>query len=274
MADIKRYSLNVTMLGANGVAKDGQGNSVFKTPTYYGDTLRYINIQNLTSNTLKIYGAYQNPASEAPVYAVGAYMQISLALNNQIAQGVQISFINSSGDTTLVKNMMLEWTDKSLEWNSAMTQAFTGGSSTPNAVSIVNQPTVNIGNTPSVTVSGSASVTGDFDGTGSQGFSSAGTANAVNTLTIPGVAGKKIRLSHFSAVSLGAAVVNDSVITISDGASVIYRAGFGAGQARGQRIFCDFAIPIECGTGNSVTISCAAGGTGVIYHLNAGAYYK
>lgn len=118
----------LNMLGASGVAKDTAGNNVIFVPQQYRGKIAYINFQNLTDNTIKVFAPHDDITSANPVYVIGARMMFSLKLTQNLGEGVQLVFTNPDAATNaIVKALEIFWTDGSKNWNHSLATSYNGG---------------------------------------------------------------------------------------------------------------------------------------------------
>lgn len=103
------------------------------------------------------------------------------------------------------------------------------------------------------------------------------TANNVATsLTQAGVVGKSWYISYANwRVSGGAVGAANVSVTISDGATVIYRSAIPGSSANGTNLAIEFTNPIKITAGNAITYDIGASGTtNTLIHSNLGLFQR
>lgn len=100
--------------------------------------------------------------------------------------------------------------------------------------------------------------------------------NTATSLTQAGVSGKSWYVSYANwRVSGGATAASNQAVTISDGATVIYRSAVPASSANGTNLAIQFQHPIKITEGNAVTFAIGASGTaGTLIHANLGLFLR
>jgi hypothetical protein len=106
---------------------------------------------------------------------------------------------------------------------------------------------------------------------------SAVSVNVETTLTQAGVEGKSWYISYANWRVSGTAVVGATnlAITISDGATVIYRSAIPNGSINGTNLHVSWAHPIKITAGNSITYTIASpNNAGCVIYANMGLLQK
>jgi hypothetical protein len=279
------------MSGNSGRLFQNNGNIAFERPSQLRIELGYINIQNTTENTLNIYGLSDDTASSTPSYRIGSYMSISLKLNQKLAEGVIITYVNPNPSTTNdIKPLEIIWSEGSLNWNSTLAPSYTSNY-TGSSVNVINTPDVHVTNIPAVTVNGTPNVavtsiptvnvdivdTTSFDNDYVTVPMTVGSANVATSLTQAGVVGKSWYLCYANWRVSGSAPVGVSnlAVTIKDGATIIYRSAIPTASINGTSLSIEFPHPIKITAGNSFTLDIdTPNSVGCIIYANIGAFNK
>ncbi len=93
-------------------------------------------------------------------------------------------------------------------------------------------------------------------------------ANVAVTSTHAAVAGQRHFVTGFEAVSSGAALGNDVIVELREGATVRYRTQLGNAAVEGERAGVMFPRPRVFGLNTAVTLNAGAGGAGAIITLS------
>jgi hypothetical protein len=260
------------MIGSGGRLSQNNGDTAFRRPPQMRIELSYINIQNTTENTLKIYALTDDTSSTSPTYEIGGRMTISLKLTQRLYEGVIITF-NNPNPTTLndVKPLEVIWSEGSKGWGNSLAPSFST-SYTGSSVNVINTPNVNVANTPTVTFD-TTKFSNDYVDTPMTALS----ANVATTLTQSGVAGKSWYLCYVNWRVSGTAVVGATnlALTIKDGTTIIYQSAIPSASTNGTNLSITFPQPIKITQGNSFTYSIASpNNNGCIIYANIGAFNK
>ncbi len=293
------------MIGSSGRLSQNNGDICFIRPSQQRIKLEYINIQNTTENTLKIYSLNDDTNSAFPTYQIGGRMAISLKLTQKLSEGVVITFVNPN-PTTIdeIKPLEIIWSDVSKDWNSSLAPSyvndFVGQNvniiNTPHTIvdggtvnigniphSIIDSGVVNIGNVPHTVVdsgnisisniphvivdSGVINTNNDYSSTLTSSQN-----NTLSTLTAPAVANKRNYCTFISYNTKGGAIgFADVAITIKDGTTTIYNDTLTATSITGQKEYIPFNPPLQCNINTNLTLNIdASGTTGTIINANMG----
>lgn len=95
-----------------------------------------------------------------------------------------------------------------------------------------------------------------------------GTANAVATLTHAATVGQRHYVTGWEAVTKGAALGNDVVVELREGATVKWRSTLGNTAVQGERTGVMYPRALEFASGIAVTLTAEAGGALVIITLS------
>lgn len=285
------------MIGGSGRLSQNNGEIAFIRPSQQRVKLEYLNIQNTTVNSLKIYALSDDINNAHPTYEIGGRMAISLKLTQKMSEGVIITFINpDSATVSQVKPLEIIWSEYSKGWNSSFSPSY-GASYTGANVNVINTPSVSISGTPAVSVSGTPNVSvaniPAVTVNGTPNVSVTNTPN-VNVLTTPadstevhmtsaqnnlatsltqaGVAGKSWNVNHLNwRVGGGAIGASDVLITVKDGTTTIYQSVITGASVKGSNGQIVFTKPLRITSGASVTYAIGASGTaGTIIYANMG----
>lgn len=255
------------MVGASGRLSQNNGEIAFIRPSQQRLRLEYINIQNTTENTLKIFGLNDDINSSYPTYQIGGRMAISLKLTQKLSEGVVVTFNNPDPSTNdQIKPVEIIWSDISKDWNSSLAPSYTSDYVGAN-VNVINTPTVDIG------VQDTSTFENDYVDTPL----SSSINNDVTVLTQAGVVGKSWYISYINCGISGTSPVGagNVQVVIKDGADIIYRNTIPAAAVNGTNLSLVLPSPIKIRQGNSFSYEIGSpSNDGCIIYANIGAFNK
>lgn len=288
-------SVTGNMIGANGLMTLSSGENILLVPSQFRGQIKYVNIQNTTNNSMKIFGMSDDINSTSPVSEIGARMVLSIKLTQRISEGMKVSFLNDDSSTNgKLKNVDIIWSEFSRNWNHSLAPSYPMPPSSTTNVVVTNTPhsivdnfpasfgisgtaTVAISGTPAVTVSGTPAVT--VSGTPSVVLVPPSVVplrdskdNAVTTLTANGVASKNNYITYIDVDVIGGVIgATDINVQLKDNGTVVWQRSIPKTSVAGTYISKNFYPALKISTGNPAILSVTASGTaGTLIESNMG----
>jgi hypothetical protein len=290
-------SVTGNMVGASGFVQQFNQDNNLLVPQQFRTSIKFLNIQNTTDNTLKVYSLGDDVMTASPIYEIGSRMVISFKMAQRISEGVKIVFKNDNPlSLAQVKTIEIVWSEISLAWNSSLQPSYNNVASS-NMVSVVNTPhvivdtlpdlNINVVNVPHVLVDNTVNVIVDeFVHVILEQGAEINVANQVHvlvdnpaeyvsevlhgeedntqlTIETGSNMGKVSYCSFISISTHGGTTSNTDpiFIVLKSGSRILFVGTFPNNALSGTNLFLPFPTPLKGDDGISLTLTVSASGT-------------